>query len=134
MAWVAADRIARSVRTHGLPGPALRWEQLRDQIHHDVLTHGFDTEHNTFTQAYGSAALDASLLLIPRLGFRNDVALLSDESDPRATRPAGARTALVVAARPRADRTTGVHRLGGTPLSIRQHQHRPLGFRTWRSS
>jgi len=69
MAWVAADRMARSVRTYGLPGPAPRWEQLRDQIHHDVVTHAFDTERNTFTQAYGSATLDASLLLIPRLGF-----------------------------------------------------------------
>jgi len=54
---------------HGLPGPVLRWEQLRDQIHHDVVTHAFDAGRNTFTQAYGSATLDASLLLIPRLGF-----------------------------------------------------------------
>jgi GH15 family glucan-1,4-alpha-glucosidase len=69
MAWVAADRMARSVRTQGLPGPAARWEQLRDQIHHDVVAHAFDAGRNTFTQAYGSAALDASLLLIPRLGF-----------------------------------------------------------------
>jgi len=69
MAWVAADRMARSVRTHGLPGPARRWEALRDEIHHDVVTNAFDAERNTFTQAYGSAALDASLLLIPRLGF-----------------------------------------------------------------
>jgi GH15 family glucan-1,4-alpha-glucosidase len=69
MAWVAADRMARSVRTYGLPGPALRWEQLRDQIHHDVVTRAFDAGRNTFTQAYGSGALDASLLLIPRVGF-----------------------------------------------------------------
>ena len=69
MAWVAADRMARSVRTHGLPGPVLRWEQLRDQIHHDVVAHAFDAGRNTFTQAYGSTALDASLLLIPRVGF-----------------------------------------------------------------
>jgi GH15 family glucan-1,4-alpha-glucosidase len=69
MAWVAADRMARSVRTQGLPGPALHWEQLRAQIHDDVVSHGFDLERNTFTQAYGSAALDASLLLIPRVGF-----------------------------------------------------------------
>ena len=69
MAWVAADRMARSVRTHGLPGPVLRWEHLRDQIHDDIATHAFDAERNTFTQAYGSSALDASLLLIPRLGF-----------------------------------------------------------------
>ncbi len=69
MAWAAADRMARSVRTHGLPGPVLRWEQLRDQIHHDVVTRAFDTQRNTFTQAYGSTALDASLLLMPRVGF-----------------------------------------------------------------
>ena len=69
MAWVAADRMARSVRTYGLPGPAPRWEALRDQIHHDVVTHAFDADRNTFTQAYGSTALDASLLLIPRVGF-----------------------------------------------------------------
>jgi GH15 family glucan-1,4-alpha-glucosidase len=69
MAWAAADRMARSVRTHGLPGPASRWERLRDQIHHDVVTRAFDVRRNTFTQAYGSAALDASLLLIPRVGF-----------------------------------------------------------------
>jgi len=69
MAWVAADRMARSVRTHGLPGPGPRWEHIRDQIHHDVVTRAFDAERNTFTQAYGSAALDASLLLIPRVGF-----------------------------------------------------------------
>jgi len=69
MAWVAADRMARSVRTHGLPGPVVRWEALREQIHHEVVTHAFDADRNTFTQAYGSAALDASLLLIPRVGF-----------------------------------------------------------------
>jgi GH15 family glucan-1,4-alpha-glucosidase len=69
MAWVAADRMARSVRTHGLPGPAPRWEAIRDQIHHDVVTYAFDPGRNTFTQAYGSTALDASLLLIPRVGF-----------------------------------------------------------------
>jgi GH15 family glucan-1,4-alpha-glucosidase len=61
--------MARSVREYGLPGPAGRWERLRDRIHHDVMRHGFDAERNTFTQAYGSAALDASLLLIPRVGF-----------------------------------------------------------------
>ena len=51
------------------PARSLRWERLRDQIHHDVVTHAFDAGRNTFTQAYGSAALDASLLLIPRVGF-----------------------------------------------------------------
>ena len=69
MAWVAADRMTRSVRTHGLPGPARRWEQLRDEIHNDVVSHAFDAGRNTFTQAYASSAVDASLLLIPRVGF-----------------------------------------------------------------
>jgi len=69
MAWVAADRMARSVAAFGLPGPAPRWAGLRAQIHQDVLANAFDAERNTFTQAYGSPALDASLLLIPRVGF-----------------------------------------------------------------
>ena len=70
MAWVAADRMARAVRTHpDLHGPVDRWEALRDTIHADVLAHGFDSGRNTFTQSYGAPALDASLLMIPRVGF-----------------------------------------------------------------
>jgi GH15 family glucan-1,4-alpha-glucosidase len=70
MAWVAADRMARAVRNHpSLHGPAERWEVLRDTIHADVLARGFDSRRNTFTQSYGAPALDASLLMIPRVGF-----------------------------------------------------------------
>jgi GH15 family glucan-1,4-alpha-glucosidase len=69
MAWVAADRMARAVRTHGLDGPADRWEQLRETIHADVLANGYDADHNTFVQSYGATELDASLLMIPRVGF-----------------------------------------------------------------
>ena len=70
MAWVAADRMATAVRTHpDLHGPADRWEALRDTIHADVLTHGYDPERNTFTQSYDAPGLDASLLMIPRVGF-----------------------------------------------------------------
>ncbi|HUX70443.1 MAG TPA: glycoside hydrolase family 15 protein, partial [Cellulomonadaceae bacterium] len=70
MAWVAADRMSRAVRTHPhLHGPAARWEALRDTIHADVIAHGYDEDRRTFTQSYGSDALDASLLLIPRVGF-----------------------------------------------------------------
>ena len=69
MAWVAADRMVKGVRESGLPGPADRWEVLRDTIHHEVMTKGFDVERNTFTQSYGRPELDASLLLIPRVGF-----------------------------------------------------------------
>ncbi len=70
MAWVAADRMSRAVRKHPtLHGPADRWEALRDTIHADVLEHGYDEDRGTFTQSYGGTALDASLLLIPRVGF-----------------------------------------------------------------
>ncbi len=70
MAWVAADRMSRAVRKHPtLHGPVDRWEALRDTIHADVLEHGYDDDRGTFTQSYGGTALDASLLLIPRVGF-----------------------------------------------------------------
>jgi GH15 family glucan-1,4-alpha-glucosidase len=69
MAWVAADRMVRSARAHHLPGPIDRWEQLRDSIRADVLEKGYDRARGTFVQSYGSTELDASLLLIPRVGF-----------------------------------------------------------------
>ena len=69
MAWVAADRMVKGVRDFGLPGPADRWEELRDTIHADVMAKGFDAARNTFVQSYGRPELDASLLLIPRVGF-----------------------------------------------------------------
>ncbi|HET8582461.1 MAG TPA: glycoside hydrolase family 15 protein [Jatrophihabitans sp.] len=69
MAWVAADRMARSARTYKLVGPVDRWEKLRNAIHADVLAHGYDADRHTFVQSYGSTALDASVLLIPRVGF-----------------------------------------------------------------
>ncbi|WP_284986763.1 glycoside hydrolase family 15 protein [Arthrobacter sp. fls2-241-R2A-172] len=69
MAWVAADRMVKAVRTSGLPGPHDRWAALRSEIHADVMAKGFDATRNTFVQAYGSKELDASLLLIPRVGF-----------------------------------------------------------------
>ncbi len=69
MAWVAADRMVKGIRNFGLPGPADRWEALRDTIHADVMAKGFDVGRNTFVQTYGRPELDASLLLIPRVGF-----------------------------------------------------------------
>ncbi|WP_236818681.1 glycoside hydrolase family 15 protein [Arthrobacter sp. FW306-2-2C-D06B] len=69
MAWVAADRMVRGIRESGMPGPLDRWEALRDTIHDEVMTHGFDAVRNTFVQSYGSKELDASLLLIPKVGF-----------------------------------------------------------------
>ncbi|MGI8414919.1 MAG: glycoside hydrolase family 15 protein [Nakamurella sp.] len=70
MAWVAADRMAAAVRSHpDLHGPVDRWEKLKDTIHADVLAHGYDPARNTFTQSYDTLGLDASLLMIPRVGF-----------------------------------------------------------------
>jgi GH15 family glucan-1,4-alpha-glucosidase len=70
MAWVAFDRAVKAVIEMGLtdvdPTP---WEWLRDEIHAQVCAQGFDTERNSFTQHYGSPALDASLLMIPLVGF-----------------------------------------------------------------
>jgi GH15 family glucan-1,4-alpha-glucosidase len=69
MAWVAADRMTRAVTEQGLGGPAARWSALRDTIRADILEHGYDQSAGTFTQSYGSSNVDASLLLIPRVGF-----------------------------------------------------------------
>lgn len=69
MAWVALDRAISSVERSGLEGPVERWRGLREQLHREVLDEGYDAERNTFTQAYGSPALDASLLLLPLVGF-----------------------------------------------------------------
>jgi GH15 family glucan-1,4-alpha-glucosidase len=69
MAWVAADRMVKGVRDFGLTGPADRWEELRDTIHAEVMANGFDVDRNTFVQSYGRPELDASLLLLPRVGF-----------------------------------------------------------------
>jgi GH15 family glucan-1,4-alpha-glucosidase len=69
MAWVAADRAVRAVREFGLPGPVDKWLALRDEIHQDVCDNGYDEKRNTFVQCYGAKALDASVLLIPQVGF-----------------------------------------------------------------
>lgn len=69
MAWVAFDRAIQSVERFGLNGPVDRWRALRDEIHEDVCTRGFDPARNTFVQSYGATPLDASLLLIPAVGF-----------------------------------------------------------------
>jgi len=69
MAWVAFDRAVKAVENFGLDGPVEHWRQLRDTIHAQVCEAGFDAQRNAFVQSYGSAQLDASLLLIPLVGF-----------------------------------------------------------------
>jgi GH15 family glucan-1,4-alpha-glucosidase len=69
MAWVAFDRAVRTVEEQGLDGPADDWRALRDRVHAEVCERGFDEELNSFVQSYGSKELDASLLLLPLVGF-----------------------------------------------------------------
>jgi GH15 family glucan-1,4-alpha-glucosidase len=69
MAWVAVDRAINGAETFGLRGPLERWRAMRERIHADVCRHGVDPGRGCFVQSYGSRCLDASLLLIPQLGF-----------------------------------------------------------------
>lgn len=69
MTWVAFDRAVKSAEKFKLDGPVAHWRELRDTIHADVCRHGFNPERNAFTQVYGGDDLDASLLLVPLVGF-----------------------------------------------------------------
>jgi GH15 family glucan-1,4-alpha-glucosidase len=69
MAWVAFDRAVRSAEEFGMTAPLDHWRTIRDTIHAQVCSEGFDAAQNSFVQSYGSTALDASLLLIPLVGF-----------------------------------------------------------------
>jgi GH15 family glucan-1,4-alpha-glucosidase len=69
MAWVAIDRAVRAVEQFGFDGPLDRWKELRETIHRDVCEKGFHPGRRAFTQFYGSEKLDASLLMMPLVGF-----------------------------------------------------------------
>jgi GH15 family glucan-1,4-alpha-glucosidase len=69
MAWVVFDRAVRIAERYELDAPLDRWRQERDDIHSEVCERGYDPERRTFTQYYGSAELDASVLNIPLVGF-----------------------------------------------------------------
>jgi GH15 family glucan-1,4-alpha-glucosidase len=69
MAWLGVDRMIKSAEHFHLEGDLQRWQRLRKQIHAETCAKGFDTEMNSFVQYYGSKELDASLLLIPLVGF-----------------------------------------------------------------
>lgn len=69
MTWVAFDRGIKSAESFGFKAPLLHWQALRDAIHRDVCHRGFDAEENAFVESYGSKLLDASLLLLPAVGF-----------------------------------------------------------------
>ncbi|MBI4524048.1 MAG: glycoside hydrolase family 15 protein [Deltaproteobacteria bacterium] len=69
MAWVAVDRTVKAIERFGLEGPGERWRKLCSEIKDEVCSKGFDPERNTFVQYYGGNELDASLLMIPLVGF-----------------------------------------------------------------
>ena len=69
MCWVAFDRGVKAVEEHGHEGPGDRWRAIRDEIHAEVCRDGFDPELGAFVQSYGSKKLDASLLMVPLVGF-----------------------------------------------------------------
>jgi len=69
MAWVAIDRAVRSVEEFGFNGDVERWRKVRQTIHDEVCEKGFHPKRKAFTQFYGSEKLDASLLMIPLVGF-----------------------------------------------------------------
>jgi GH15 family glucan-1,4-alpha-glucosidase len=69
MVWAAFDRAVKTIEQFDADGPLDRWRALRDHIHAEVCARGFDRARGTFTQSYGSKQLDASLLLLPIIGF-----------------------------------------------------------------
>jgi GH15 family glucan-1,4-alpha-glucosidase len=87
MAWVAFDRAVRSIEEFGLDGPLERWRDVRSSIHQEVCERGYDPKQDAFIQSFGDATLDASLLLIPIVGF-----LPSDDPRVRGTVAAVERT------------------------------------------
>jgi GH15 family glucan-1,4-alpha-glucosidase len=69
MAWVAFDRAIKTVEQFGLQGPVDAWRALRKTIHDEVCREAFNADIGAFVQSYGSKELDASVLLIPLVGF-----------------------------------------------------------------
>jgi GH15 family glucan-1,4-alpha-glucosidase len=69
MVWVAFDRAVKAAERHDLDGEVDRWRDLRDRVRDEVMSQGFNTERNTFTQHYETTEVDASLLMLPLVGF-----------------------------------------------------------------
>lgn len=69
MMWAAMDCGVKAVEEHGLEGPVTRWSEIREQLRAEIMEQGFNTEINSFTQTYGDTEVDASLLVLPQVGF-----------------------------------------------------------------
>lgn len=71
MVWAAFDRMVRGCTEFGLDGPVERWTALRDEIRSDIEQRGFNAELGTYTQYFGGTEVDASLLVLPQVGFHD---------------------------------------------------------------
>jgi GH15 family glucan-1,4-alpha-glucosidase len=69
MAWVAFDRAIKGVECHGLQGPVDEWRRTREAIHAEVCQRGYNPKVGAFTQYFDGEVLDASLLMMPQVGF-----------------------------------------------------------------
>ena len=69
MCWVALDRMVRLAREHGRPADLTRWVSERDRIYQQIMTHGWNQKRRAFTQHDKTEVLDASLLMMPLVGF-----------------------------------------------------------------
>ncbi len=69
MVWVAFDRAVKAIEDRGRQGPVERWRKLRDTIHAEICSRGFDASRNSFVQYYGANWEDAALLMLPLVGF-----------------------------------------------------------------
>ena len=69
MAWAAVDSAVRDAEAFGLETPLERWRALRERMHQVICERGVDPKRNCFTQSFGGPEMDASLLLIPQVGF-----------------------------------------------------------------
>lgn len=69
MSWVAFDRVVRTIEEFGAQGPLEEFRRVRQEVREEIESRGFDPELNSFVQSFGSKHLDATLLLIPMVGF-----------------------------------------------------------------
>ncbi|MGH9060123.1 MAG: glycoside hydrolase family 15 protein, partial [Acidimicrobiales bacterium] len=113
MAWVALDRAVKSVEELGLEGPVDRWKAVRQDIHDEICTKGWNADQGSFTQYYGSDLLDASLLMIPLVGF-----LPADDHRVVATVDAIQRELMVDGFVLRYQNSSGVDGLPGTEVAF----------------
>jgi hypothetical protein len=128
MAWVAFDRGVKAVEKFGRSGPADRWRKVREEIQREVCEHGFDRDLNSFTQTYGSKRLDASLLVLPLVGF---LPATTGACSARSRRSSASSTPTASST---ASRTTEASRIDGLPPARARSCRARSGSRTTRAA